>query len=100
MNIKLLRCGMRVSVSEFQGERKEEFKKQKIKCIYRSLSFTFVLNRSFKFFKYQIGLLSFTFVLDKSFKFYKYQIGPLGYVWIDGNKWSGAEHNLAEWNGI
>jgi hypothetical protein len=35
------------------------------------LSFTFVTNKSFKFFKLQISHLSFMIVTDKSFKFFK-----------------------------
>jgi hypothetical protein len=35
------------------------------------LSFTFVTNKSFKFFKLQIDHLNFLFVTDKSFKFFK-----------------------------
>jgi len=34
-----------------------------------SLSFMFVLDRSFKFLRFQIGPLSFEFVSDMSFKF-------------------------------
>ena len=43
------------------------------------LSFMFVLDRSFKFLRFQIGPLSFEFVLDRSFKFLRFQIGPLSF---------------------
>jgi len=56
------------------------------------LSYTFVLNRFFKFLRFQIGPLSFEFVLDmsfffikisdKSFKFLRFQIGPLSFEFI------------------
>jgi hypothetical protein len=44
------------------------------------LSFAFISDKFFKFFKYQIDPLSFTFVSDSSFKFFKYQIDLLGFV--------------------
>jgi hypothetical protein len=47
----------------------------------------FILDRSFKFFKYQIGPLSFTFVLDRSFKFFKYQIGSLSFNFISNKSY-------------
>ena len=43
------------------------------------LSFTFVLDRFFKFLRFQIDPLSFEFVSDKSFKFLRFQIGPLSF---------------------
>jgi uncharacterized protein (DUF1499 family) len=46
------------------------------------LSFTFVSDKSFKFFKYQICSLSFTFVSNKSFKFFKYQICSLSFMFV------------------
>ena len=46
------------------------------------LSFKFVLDRSFKFLRFQIGPLSFEFVSDRSFKFIRFQIGPLSFEFV------------------
>jgi len=46
------------------------------------LSFTFVLDRFFKFLKFQISLLNFEFVSDRSFKFLRFQIGPLSFEFV------------------
>jgi len=39
----------------------------------------FVLDKSFKFLRFQIGPLSFEFVSDMSFKFLRFEIGPLSF---------------------
>jgi hypothetical protein len=47
------------------------------KCIYKS----------FKFVKYQIGLLSLTFVSDKFFKFFIYYIAPISFKFVSNESY-------------
>jgi len=42
----------------------------------------FVLDRSFKFLRFQICPLSFELVSDRSFKFLRFQTGPLSFKFV------------------
>jgi len=59
----------------------------------------FVLYRSFKFLRFQLGPLSFEFVSDMSFKFLKFQIGPLSFEFVsDWSFLSTSGKDLSETN--